>query len=93
MNFVFANDAFRCMRFFEKKNDRGRLCFARPCQEEMNVQAMNRDESSHFAATLTGNEDIIFREGDEDFGLPNFGKPTFAQNKGKGTTKSAHSNH
>ena len=62
-------------------------------QEEMNVQAMNRDESSHFAATLTGNEDIIFREGDEDFGLPNFGKQTHAQLKGKGRTKSAHSNH
>ena len=88
VNFVFANDAFRCMRVFEKKNDRGRLCFARPCQEEMNVQAMNRDESSHFAATLTGNEDIIFRVGDDEFGMPNFGKPTHAQLKGKGRAKS-----
>jgi hypothetical protein len=81
------------MRFFEKKNDRGRVCFARPCQEEMNVQAMSMDESSHFAATLTGNEDIIFRVGDDEFGMPNFGKPTYAQTKGKGRAKSTHSNH
>ena len=26
VNFAFANDAFRCMRFFEKKNARGRKC-------------------------------------------------------------------
>jgi hypothetical protein len=90
VNFVFANDAFRCMRFFEKKNDRGRKCFARPCQEEMNVDAMNRDESSQFSATLTGNDDIILKMGDEEFGMPNFGKPTYAETKGKGRAKSSH---
>jgi hypothetical protein len=83
VNFMFANDAFRCMRFFEKTNDRGRKCFARPCHEEMNVEAMNRDESTQFAATLTGNDDIIFRTGDEEFGIANFGKPTYAQSQGR----------
>ena len=88
MNFMFANDAFRCMRFFQKTNNRGRKCFARPCHEEMNVEAMNRDESSHFAATFTGNDDIIFRTGEEEFGMANFGKPTYAQAKGR--PRSAH---
>jgi len=55
---------------------------------------MNRDESNFFTATLTGSRDIIFREGDESFGLANFGKPTYSQQlqlKGKGRSKSAHS--
>ena len=83
VNFVFANDAFRCMRFFEKTNNRGRKCFARPCHEEMNVESMNRDDSNHFAATLTGNDDIIFKKGDEDFGKANFGKPKWGESRSK----------
>ena len=75
VNFVFANDAFECMRFWEKTNRRGRKCFARPCHEEMNVEAMNRDDSSHFSISLTGNDDIIFNKGSEEFGMPNFGRP------------------
>ena len=83
MKFVYANDAFKCMRFFEKTNSRGRKCFARPCNEQTNVESMNRDESNQFAATLTGNDDIIFKKGDEDFGKANFGKPTYAESRSK----------
>ena len=72
---MVANDAFECMRFWEKTHRRGRECFAWPCHEEMNVEAMNRDDGDYFLTSLAGNDAIIFNEGNEEFGMPNFGKP------------------
>jgi hypothetical protein len=74
VNFVFANDAFECMRYWDKTNRRGRRRFARPCNEEMNVEAMNRDGGDHILTTLAGNDSTIFNEGNVDFGKPNYGK-------------------
>jgi hypothetical protein len=78
VNLVFANDAFVCMRDWEKTNHRRRKCFARPCgpcHEEMSVEAMNRDQRDNIQTSLPGNDAIIFNEGDADFGKPNSGVP------------------
>jgi hypothetical protein len=74
VNFVLANDALECMRVWEKTNARRRKCFARPCHEEMDVEAMNRDQRDNILASSPGNDAIIFDGGNEDFGKPNFGK-------------------
>jgi hypothetical protein len=87
VNFVFANDAFECMRFWEKTNRRGRKCFARPCHEEMNVEAINRDDGDYVLSSLAGDNVIIVDEGNEEFGTPNFGMPRWSD---KPRPRSAH---
>ena len=75
VNFQFAVHAELAIRDFEMVRGSGtKICFARPCRESMDILRMNQDDMSSYQVTLTGDDRTIFNEGNELWGLANFGK-------------------